>query len=69
MIFDTETPVVSTDTDGTMTVEFFDCYSGNISYDLGASGRVGEVPIERIVGDAVPFCESMTRAPGVPGPL
>jgi hypothetical protein len=52
-----------------MTVEFFDCKSGRISYDLGASGRSGEVPIERIVNDAVPFCETMARNPDRPGPL
>jgi hypothetical protein len=69
MIFDSETPAVVRDSDGTMTVEFFDCYSGRVTYNLGASGRTGEVPIERIVGDAVPFCKFMTKGPGAPGPL
>jgi hypothetical protein len=69
MIFDSELPAVENDSDGTITVEFFDCYTGRVGYDLGASGRKGEVPIERIVNDAVPFCESMTQGPGKPGPL
>jgi hypothetical protein len=69
MIFDSELPKVQNNVDGTMTVEFFDCYTGRVSYDLGSSGRTGEVPIERIVNDAVPFCESMTQGPGKPGPL
>jgi hypothetical protein len=69
MVFDSEAPPVERETDGSMTVEFFDCKSGRISYDLGASGRSGEVPIERIVNDAVPFCETMARNPDRPGPL
>ena len=69
MIFDSESPPVSNTNEGTMTVEFYDCYSGLISYNLGAGGPVGQVPIQRIVNDAVPFCESMTRGPDNPGPL
>jgi hypothetical protein len=69
MIFDSETPPVQNTNDGNMTVEFYDCYSGNVSYDLGTSGRTGDVPIQRIVNDAVPFCETMTEGPGKPGPL
>jgi len=69
MIFDSETPAVTNDADGTITVEFYDCYSGLITYNLGSSGETGEVPIERIVNDAVPFCESMNRGPAKPGPL
>lgn len=69
MIFDSETPAVTNEADGTITVEFYDCYSGLITYNLGSSGETGEVPIERIVNDAVPFCESMNRGPAKPGPL
>ena len=69
MVFDSETPAVERETDGTMTVEFFDCRTGSVSYNLGASGRSGEVPIERLLNDAVPFCESMTQGPDKPGPL
>ena len=69
MIFDSETPVVSNVNDGTMTIEFSDCKTGRVSYDLGDSGQVGEVPIERIINDGVPFCESMTQGPDKPGPL
>jgi hypothetical protein len=69
MIFDSASPPVSTNADGTIKVVFFNCFSGMVSYDLGASGRTGDVPIERIVNDAVPFCESMTQGPAAPGPL
>jgi hypothetical protein len=69
MIFDSEMPAAQNQSDGTMTVEFYDCYTGLIKYDLGVGGPVGDVPIERIVNDAVPFCEAMTEGPGKPGPL
>ncbi len=69
MVFDSETPPVSSTSDGTMTVEFNDCYSGLISYNLGGGGPVGQVPIERIVNDAVPLCETLTQGPDNPGPL
>ncbi|MFC1690470.1 hypothetical protein ACFL07_12605 [Pseudomonadota bacterium] len=69
MIFDSETPPVENESDGTMTVEFNDCYTGSVSYDLGSSDRTGTVPIERIVNDAVPLCETLTEGPAKPGPL
>ncbi len=69
MIFDSAIPPVASDPDGSLTVEFYDCYTGLVRYDLGASGRQGEVPIERILNDAVPFCETQTGGPGMPGPL
>jgi len=69
MIFDSATPPVENASDGTMTVEFDDCYTGSVSYDLGASGRVGTVPIQRIVNDAVPLCETLSQGPAKPGPL
>ncbi len=69
MIFDSAVPPVTSDADGSLTVEFYDCYTGLVTYDLGASGRTGEVPIERIVNDAVPLCETLTVGPGMPGPL
>ena len=69
MIFDSETPAVTNDDDGTMEVEFYNCYSGVVRYDLGASGRSGEVPIERIAADAGPLCETLHQGPAAPGPL
>lgn len=69
MIFDSAQPPVSTEANGTMTVEFFDCYFGRVTYDLGTSGRAGEIPIQRIVNDAGPICESLTQGPAMPGPL
>ena len=69
MIFDSETPPVENETDGTMTVEFDNCFTGTVSYDLGESGRTGTVPIQRIVNDAVSLCETLTEGPAMPGPI
>jgi hypothetical protein len=70
MIFDSDTPPRNDPVkDGTMTVEFDDCLSGRVSYDIPSVNAVGEVPIQRIVNDAVPLCESLTDDPGQPGPL
>ena len=69
MIFDSESPPVTNAPDGEMVVEFFDCFTGEVRYDLGASDRLGVVPIERIVNDAVPLCETLTQGPDKPGPL
>jgi hypothetical protein len=34
--------------DGTMTLEFSDCASGTVSYDIPSIGRQGVVPIHRV---------------------
>jgi hypothetical protein len=69
MIFDSPTPPVEQQTDGTMTVEFDSCTTGRVFYDLGESDRTGTVPIQRISNDAVPLCETLTIGPAMPGPL
>jgi hypothetical protein len=71
MIFDSPTPprVDPNLQDGTMTVEFFDCSTGQVTYDLGTANVQGQVPIQRIANDAVSLCESLYRGPGKPGPL
>lgn len=69
MIFDSANPPTEQTQDGEMTVEFSDCATGLVTYDLGSSGARGEVPIQRLANDAVPLCESLTKGPGQPGPL
>jgi hypothetical protein len=69
MIFDSANPPTEQTQDGAMTVEFSDCATGSVTYDLGSSGASGEVPIQRLANDAVPMCESLTKGPGQPGPL
>ena len=70
MIFDSETPPRNQPfKDGTLTVEFEDCYTGTVSYEIESVSAIGEVPIERLANDAVVLCESLTDGPGKPGPL
>jgi hypothetical protein len=70
MIFDSASPPKEQPVqDGTMTVEFFDCSTGQVSYDLGSANVQGQVPIQRIANDAVELCRSLYEGPGQPGPL
>jgi hypothetical protein len=69
MIFDSATPPFSQEQDGSMTVEFFDCQSGRVTYDLGSAGVQGQVPIQRLADDAVELCQSLYAGPDRPGPL
>ena len=69
MVFDSPQPPPSNETDGTITVEFFDCLSGQVTYDLGSAGATGQFPIQRLANDALDLCESLLLGPGQPGPL
>jgi hypothetical protein len=69
MIFDSGTPPFSQTQDGSITVEFFDCYTGLVTYDLGSAGVQGQVPIQRLGNDAVDLCQALYEGPGQPGPL
>jgi hypothetical protein len=69
MVFDSPNPPPANEQDGTITVEFFDCLSGQVSYDLGAANVTGQFPIRRLANDALAQCENLLAAPGQPGPL
>jgi hypothetical protein len=69
MIFDSADPPRSNDTDGTMTVQFDDCTSGTVTYDLGTAGVSGQFPIQRIFTSTENLCQSLLQGPGQPGPL
>ena len=60
-VFDAAEPVPSTDQagDGSMTLEFADCTEGLVNYKISSLGISGEIPIQRIVLDNVPLCESL----------
>ena len=53
------TPVTDAAGEGTMTIEFADCNTALLSYELTAPGLTGEVPIQRIVKDNVALCETL----------
>ena len=54
---------------GTMTVEFEDCLSGTVEYDLSIPPVSGQVPVQPLTLQHVETCELASRGPGKPGPL
>lgn len=60
-VFDAANPPAVTDPDpyGTLTLEFADCTSGLATYEIPSLNRSGEIPLQRIVEDRVPLCESL----------
>jgi hypothetical protein len=68
-VFDAPLPATTQSLDGTIELEFTGCNNGTVTYDLGASGVTGVVPIRRIANDSIPLCESLTEGPGMPGLL
>jgi len=61
--FDSATPLVTQEQDGTITVEFTDCNTAAITYNIPSAAASGVVPIERISLDNVAYCESLTPIP------
>jgi hypothetical protein len=62
-LFDTSAEVERTDppgSDGTLTLTFDSCESGTVAYDIPSISRAGIVPIQRIVGDNAPLCETLS---------
>jgi len=62
-VFDAAEPPASTDSAGygTLQIEFADCTEGLVTYEITSLGVSGQFPIERIVADNVPLCESLTE--------
>ena len=44
---------------GTLVVEFTDCRTGRVVYDIPALGLADEIPIQRIADDNVSLCEAL----------
>ena len=55
-VLDTPTEI-SRRNDGTITLTFNDCSTGQVEYDIPSINRQGTVPIQRIVNDNVIRCE------------
>lgn len=58
-VFDTSPPTPVRRSDGTMTLQFSNCVSGTVSYDIPSIGRQGVVPIRRVGQDNVGHCERL----------
>ena len=46
---------------GTLTIDFDDCKRAHVTYDLLDSGLTGDIPLTRISGSTVAFCESLSE--------
>jgi hypothetical protein len=61
-LFDYPTEVELTDpagSDGTIMLDFTDCYSGTVTYDITAINQQRSFTVQRIVNDNVPLCEAL----------
>ena len=60
-LFDSTVPATSTDLDGdgTIVLEFTDCTSGVVSYDITSLGKSGQIPIQRVATGNIPLCETL----------
>lgn len=59
-IFDTEEPIPGHEAAGSIMLQFDDCMSGSLYYDIPSIGRSGLVPIQRIANDNVALCERLS---------
>jgi uncharacterized membrane protein len=57
-VFDFGDPAPVSVADGTMVIEFDNCLSGTVSYEIPSAGVMGVVPIQRITHDHVAHCET-----------
>lgn len=57
-VFNASEPPVTQSADGTIVVKFSGCNSAMVDYDVPSAAVSGQVPIERIALDNVPFCEA-----------
>jgi len=60
-VFDSPHPALESGKAGTLIIEFSDCNTGTVSYDITSIDCHGVIPIARIALDNVPFCESLNE--------
>lgn len=61
-VFDSATPPVTQESDGTISIIWADCENALLSYDITSAGVEGDIPITRIALDNVPRCEALNAA-------
>ena len=61
-VFDSTDPKPDHAPGGTILLEFDNCNSGVLTYDIPEINRVGLVPIERVAADNVALCEALIEA-------
>lgn len=57
--FDRAEPAPVNESAGTITLRFENCGEGTVAYELPGADLSGVIPIERVVGDNIPLCESL----------
>ncbi len=60
-IFDQDN-VVTTEPAGTFSIDFDDCRQASVSYSIDGSGLTGDIPLTRISGSTIAFCESLNTS-------
>ena len=58
-VFNSGIPKPTHKRDGTIKVDFTDCNTGVVSFNIPSIGQLSSVPIERIALDLVPLCEQL----------
>lgn len=61
-VFDSAIPGVEHEPYGSILLQFENCSSGSIVYDIPSLGLAGIIPIQRIVPDNVAHCEMLSAA-------
>jgi hypothetical protein len=56
-LFDSSSPIPATEPIGAITLQFDDCNTGNVTYDLPSIGRSDSIPIQRVTLDNMAACE------------
>jgi len=60
-IFDSSAPLPENRVDGTIELEFEDCASGTINYEIESVGRSGQISIQRVAEDNIALCEVLSE--------
>lgn len=61
-LFDTSPPEPVREEIGTIILQFEDCNSGSVTYDLPTISMSGVIPIERVATDSVAVCEAYMQS-------
>jgi len=62
-VFDSAVQAVMQTPDGTIEVVFSGCNAGMVNYNIPSAAVSGQIPIQRIALDNVPYCESQAAVP------
>ncbi len=58
-VFDMTSPMPEQSADGQVLLEFENCNSGTVTFDIDSINRLGEIPIQRIALDNLAACEAL----------